>query len=64
MEKTQLNEHSRTYIFENGSLTFENIVEFSMPGTTHRLKLKSGEHVIVAAGWLAIVIEGIEDWTI
>ena len=64
MDKVKLSEHSRTYIFKDKSLTFENVVEFAMPGSTHRLTLADGKHVIVAAGWLAVVIEGIEDWTI
>lgn len=64
MNKVTLKEHKRTYLFpDDENLVFHNVVEFSMPGSTHRLKLATGEHVIVAPGWLAIMIEGIDDWT-
>lgn len=65
MDKVQLREHSRTYMFPDGdSITFYGVVEFAKPGSTHRLKLATGEHVIVGDKWQAIVIKGIDDWTV
>ena len=63
IESTKLKEHKRTYVFPSGTISYDNVIGFAMPGSTHRLTLADGKHVVVAPGWVAIEIEGIDGWS-
>lgn len=61
----KVEEQIRTYYWPDGTSTvFKDIVEFGMPGSTHRLKDKNGIFYIVAPGWRYIMLEGIESFTV
>jgi hypothetical protein len=65
MEKIKVQEDKRTYIYADGTeFAIERVVEFAMPGTTHRLTTNDGVHYIIAPGWIAIRIDGIDDWAV
>lgn len=65
IEMTKVSEAKRTYTFEDGNkFVVKDVVEFGMPGSTHRLRTKNGDLVIVKPNWRHIVIEGSEEFTV
>lgn len=65
VELTKVNEQSRTYTFEDGhTLTIKNVIEFGMPGSTHRLKTSDGFLYIVKPNWRSIKIEGAKEFSV
>lgn len=58
-------ERNRRYYFPGGDiLEYQNVISLEVrPSGNHRLVLKDGTHVIVAAGWLAIELD-INNWTV
>ena len=62
---TPVAEQKRTYTFEDGAqIVIENIAEFGMPGSTHRLKDKEGNLYIVKPNWRMIKIEGAKGFSL
>lgn len=66
-EPIKLNEAKRTYVYPVGDfIEVVGVRELVVrPSGTHRLKVESGELIIMAPGWQAIVIEDeSEEWTV
>lgn len=65
IELTPVTEAKRTYTFEDGdTLSIADVVEFGMPGSTHRLKDKDGNLYIVKPNWRSIKIEGAKGFAL
>ena len=58
-------EGARVYHYPNGkTLRVENVVKFGAPGTTHRLESRDGRKWIIAPGWIAVELIGVERWSV
>ena len=56
---------AKVYLYPDGT-TFrvENVVKFGAPGTTHRLESRDGRKWIIAPGWIAVELIGVERWSV